>query len=71
MSSLNPRIPGINTDDIVTEVTEAPHRVGGLAQAGTAQIIATVDVEAGEDDWNLPPTEEHPRPVVLVHGTFG
>jgi triacylglycerol esterase/lipase EstA (alpha/beta hydrolase family) len=71
MSFLNPRIPGITTDDIVTEVTEAPHRVGGLGQAGAAQIIATVDVEAGEDDWNLPPTEEHPRPVVLVHGTFG
>lgn len=71
MSFLNPKIPGINSDDIVTDVTEAPHRLDGLAQAGAAQVIATVDVEAGEDDWDLPLTEEHPRPVVLVHGTFG
>ncbi|WP_345596698.1 esterase/lipase family protein [Streptomyces marokkonensis] len=71
MSFPNPRIPGFNSDDAVTDHREAPHRLAQLAQSGGAQVIATVDVQPGEDDWNVPATEEHPRPVVLVHGTFG
>ncbi|TXS46176.1 alpha/beta fold hydrolase [Streptomyces sp. uw30] len=66
-----PKIPGFNTDDVTTDLTEAPHRAAGLGQTAFAAVVATVDVEAGQDDWELPLTEEHPRPVVLVHGTFG
>ncbi|AEW95570.1 MULTISPECIES: alpha/beta fold hydrolase [Streptomycetaceae] len=71
MSLLNPKIPGLNSEDLVKDITESPHRLHSVAQAGWAGFISTVDVDGGADDWDKPLPKEHPRPVVLVHGTFG
>jgi triacylglycerol esterase/lipase EstA (alpha/beta hydrolase family) len=66
-----PPIPGINDDSAATELTRTPERLSGNALSTSHRIGAALDPEATEDDWGLPPGEERPYPVVLVHGTLG
>ncbi|MGW8351634.1 esterase/lipase family protein [Streptomyces wedmorensis] len=41
-----------------------------FASAYGYSVLAPTAVPSGADDWSCRPTAAHPRPVVLVHGTF-
>ncbi|MFG2126841.1 esterase/lipase family protein [Streptomyces sp. NPDC048751] len=66
-----PRVPGLNDDSAVTELSRMPERMSGQTQSAAHRLGAALDGDPAEDDWGRPPDGERPFPVVLVHGTLG
>jgi triacylglycerol esterase/lipase EstA (alpha/beta hydrolase family) len=64
-----PTLPGILDENLLTDLTQSPQRMLTLMQGTQAQLQATM--APTQDDWYQPLLASHPRPVVLVHGTFG